>query len=76
MEPLAKEIRATEGLMERLRKRLDTIEDELANPALYDKDPVGATRLAKERSQLTSQLETNEERWLSLSAEYEEGIAD
>ena len=35
-EPLAKEIRATEGLMDRLRKRLDTIEDELANPALYE----------------------------------------
>jgi ATP-binding cassette subfamily F protein 3 len=75
-EPLAKEIRATEGLMERLRKRIDTIEDELANPALYDKDPVGATRLAKERSQLTAQLEQNEERWLALSAEYEEGIAE
>ncbi|RFC69170.1 MULTISPECIES: ABC-F family ATP-binding cassette domain-containing protein [Mesorhizobium] len=76
LEPLAKEIRATEGLMERLRKRIDAIEDDLANPALYEKDPVGATRLAKERSQLTAQLETNEERWLSLSAEYEEGIAE
>jgi len=76
LEPLAKEIRATEGLMERLRKRIDTIEDDLANPALYEKDPVGATRLAKERSQLTAQLETNEERWLALSAEYEEGIAE
>ncbi|MBX3596008.1 MAG: ABC-F family ATP-binding cassette domain-containing protein [Rhizobiaceae bacterium] len=76
MEPLAKEIRATEGLMDRLRKRIDAIEDELANPALYEKDPVGATRLAKERSQLTAQLETNEEKWLALSAEYEEGIAE
>ncbi|MDR7032377.1 ATP-binding cassette subfamily F protein 3 [Mesorhizobium sp. BE184] len=76
LEPLAKEIRATEGLMDRLRKRLDSIEDELANPALYEKDPVGATRLAKERSQLSSQLAGHEERWLSMSAEYEEGIAE
>ncbi len=75
-EPLAKEIRATEGLMERLRKRLDGIEDELANPALYEKDPVGATRLAKERSQLSAQLAGHEERWLTMSAEYEEGIAE
>jgi ATP-binding cassette subfamily F protein 3 len=62
--------------MDRLRKRIDTIEDQLADPALYDKDPVGATRLAKERSQLSSQLAGQEERWLTMSAEYEEGIAE
>ncbi|MGE0280257.1 MAG: ABC-F family ATP-binding cassette domain-containing protein [Rhizobiaceae bacterium] len=76
LEPLAKEIRATEGLMDRLRKRIDQIEDELANPALYDKDPIKATRLAKERSELSAQLNRNEERWLEMSAEYEEGIAE
>jgi ATP-binding cassette subfamily F protein 3 len=75
-EPLAKEIRTTEGLMDRLRKRIDQIEDELANPALYDKDPIKATRLAKERSELSAQLNRNEERWLEMSAEYEEGIAE
>jgi len=76
LEPLAKEIRTTEGLMERLRKRIDTIEDQLADPALYEKDPVGATRLAKERSDLSSQLSRHEEKWLEMSAEYEEGIAE
>ena len=40
VEPLAKEIRATEALMDRIRKRIDCIEDELANPAVYEKDPV------------------------------------
>ena len=76
LEPLAKEIRATEGLMDRLRKRIDAIEDQLADPALYEKDPVGATRLAKERSDLSSQLSRHEEKWLEMSAEYEEGIAE
>ncbi|HMM64407.1 MAG TPA: ABC-F family ATP-binding cassette domain-containing protein, partial [Mesorhizobium sp.] len=76
LEPLAKQIRATEGLMERLRKRIDLIEDELANPALYEKDPIKATRLAKERSELSGQLNGHEERWLEMSAEYEEGIAE
>jgi ATP-binding cassette subfamily F protein 3 len=76
LEPLAKEIRTTEGLMDRLRKRIDTIEDELANPALYEKDPIKATRLAKERSELSAQLSRNEEKWLEMSAEYEEGIAE
>ncbi|MGB3831547.1 MAG: ABC-F family ATP-binding cassette domain-containing protein [Mesorhizobium sp.] len=76
LEPLAKQIRATEGLMERLRKRIDLLEDELANPALYEKDPIKATRLAKERSELSGQLNGHEERWLEMSAEYEEGIAE
>ncbi|ODT06817.1 MAG: glycosyl transferase family 1 [Mesorhizobium sp. SCN 65-20] len=76
LEPLAKEIRATEALMDRIRKRIDGIEDQLADPKLYEKDPTTATQLAKERSQLASQLETNEEKWLTMSTEYEEGIAE
>ncbi len=76
LEPLAKQIKATEALIERIRKRIDTIEDELANPALYDKDPVGATRLAKERSEIGSALAGHEERWLQLSEEYEAGMAE
>ena len=75
-EPLAKEIRATEALMDRIRKRIDLIEDELANPAVYEKDPSTATRLAKERSQLAQQLAGHEEKWLTMSAEYEEGTAE
>jgi ATP-binding cassette subfamily F protein 3 len=75
-EPLAKEIRATEALMDRIRKRIDGIEDELSNPAVYEKDPSTATRLAKERSQLSAQLSGHEERWLQMSADYEEATAD
>ena len=75
-EPLAKEIRATEALMDRLRQRIDLLEDELANPAVYEKDPSTATRLAKERAQLSAQLAIQEERWLSMSAEYEEATAE
>ncbi|RWN98209.1 ABC-F family ATP-binding cassette domain-containing protein [Mesorhizobium sp.] len=75
-EQLAKEIRATEALMDRIRKRIDLIEDELANPAVYEKDPSTATRLAKERSQLAQTLAGHEEKWLSMSAEYEEGTAE
>lgn len=76
MEPLAKEIRATEALMDRIRKRADAIEDQLADPKLYEKDPTTATQLAKERSQLAAQLNGHEEKWLAMSAEYEEGIAE
>jgi ATP-binding cassette subfamily F protein 3 len=74
--PIAKEIRATEALMDRIRKRIGGIEAELANPVLYEKDPSAATRLAKERSELSNTLTVHEEKWLALSAEYEEGIAE
>jgi ATP-binding cassette subfamily F protein 3 len=76
LEPLAKEIKATEALMDRIRKRLDGIEDQLSDPALYERDPKAATQLGKERAELSSSLSGHEERWLTLSAEYEEGIAE
>jgi ATP-binding cassette subfamily F protein 3 len=75
-EPLAKEIKATEALMDRIRKRLDGIEDQLSDPTLYERDPKAATQLGKERSDLTSSLAGHEERWLTLSAEYEEGVGE
>ena len=75
LEPLAKEIKATEALMDRIRKRIDGIEDRLADPALYEKDPKAATQLGKERSELTTALAGHEERWLDLSTQYEEGMA-
>ena len=76
LEPLARQIKATEGLMERLRKRIDGLEAELADPVLYEKDAARATRLARERAGLMAQLGGHEERWLEMSAEYEEGIAE
>jgi ATP-binding cassette, subfamily F, member 3 len=74
-EPLAKEIRATEALIERLRKRVGLIEAELNDPALYERDAAKATKLAKERAELANSIDGHEERWLELSAKYEEAVA-
>jgi ATP-binding cassette subfamily F protein 3 len=76
LEPLAKQIKATEALIERIRKRMDGIEDQLADPMLYEREPKAATQLAKERSELATALSSHEETWLTLSTEYEEGIAE
>ena len=76
LAPLAKQIKATESLIERIRKRLDGIEDQLADPALYEKDPKAVTQLSKERAELASALAGHEETWLSLSTEYEEALAE
>src|SRR5690606_7468780 len=76
MEPVAKEIKATEGLIERTRKRIEAIEQQLADPALYEKDPAKATTLAKERSDLSNALGRHEDKWLALSEEYEGALAE
>lgn len=76
LEPLAKEIKTTEGLIERTRKRIEAVEAQLADPALYEKNPTQATKLAKERSDLSNTLERHEEKWLTLSSEYEEGMKE
>ncbi|MEZ5803580.1 MAG: ABC-F family ATP-binding cassette domain-containing protein [Rhizobiaceae bacterium] len=75
LEPLAKQIKATEGLIERIRKRLDGIEDRLADPSLYEKDPKAVTQLSRERSELATALAGHEETWLDLSTQYEEAMA-
>ncbi|WP_274629399.1 ABC-F family ATP-binding cassette domain-containing protein [Arvimicrobium flavum] len=76
LEPLAKQIKATEALIERIRKRLDGIEDQLADPTLYERDPKAATQLSKERSDLAHALSGHEDTWLTLSTEYEEAMAE
>ncbi|MFN4272949.1 MAG: ABC-F family ATP-binding cassette domain-containing protein [Aliihoeflea sp.] len=75
LEPLAKEIKAIEGLIDRTRKRMAAIEAELADPSLYERDTARAASLAKERSDLADRLAKQEDRWLELSSQYEEGTA-
>ncbi|WP_163271507.1 ABC-F family ATP-binding cassette domain-containing protein [Chelativorans alearense] len=76
LEPLAKEIKATEGLIERTRKRLEAIEAQMADAGLYERDPGKASALAKERAELARTVERQEEKWLALSAEYEGEMAE
>lgn len=75
LEPLAKQIKATEGLIERTRKRIEALDAELAIPSLYERDSGKAAKLAKERSDNVAALDRHEETWLALSSEYEEALA-
>ena len=75
LEPLAKQIKTTEALIERLRKRLAAIESELADPVLYEKDTGKVTMLSKERAELSDKIARQEDLWLALSSEYEEAAA-
>ena len=72
LEPLAKQIKATEGLIERTRKRIETIEAQLGDADIYQSAPDRAAELIKERGKLAAALEAHEEQWLALSTRYED----
>ena len=76
LKPLAKKIKETESLMERLGKRIQAIETQLTDPALYEKNPQKAGQLAKERASAAAELAEAEECWLALSGEYEEALVE
>ena len=47
----------------------------MADPRLYERDPARVAVLAKQRAELSHLIEQQEEKWLQLSAEYEEAVA-
>lgn len=76
LEPLAKEIKETEDLIERSRRRITAIDAEMADPALYERDGARVAVLSKERAELFNLVEAQEEKWLQLSSDYEEAITE
>jgi len=76
LEPLAKQIKTIENGLEKARKRLELIDSAMADPDLYTRDPAKATALAKERATIVGLIDENEEKWLLLSSEYEEALAE
>ncbi len=75
LAPLKRRIAALEAEMAKLGKRLGEIDQTLADPKLYERDPARAARLAKERADAAGALAGAEEQWLELSGEYESAAA-
>ncbi len=75
LAPLKKKINEIESLSARLEKLIRTLDAELADPALYTKTPDLAGRKARERAEAQKELAQAEEEWLTLSAQYEEAMA-
>jgi len=75
LAPLRKNVRNIELQVSRLEKDLEKIDAALADPKLYEKDPVALIDLGKQRS--NNQKTTKEllEKWLTMSAELEAAAA-
>ncbi len=76
LAPLLKKIKETEGMMQKLQKQIHGFTSQLEDPALYEKEPQKAIRINKEMSEAKSALADAEDKWLEMSSEYEEAMAD
>ena len=74
--PLRKRIRELEARLEALQKEIGGLDEKLANPSLYARDPLDAAFLAKARADVARKLASVEEEWLAANAEFEEATAD
>jgi ATP-binding cassette subfamily F protein 3 len=72
LAPLKKKINEIESLTAELEKKIQQLDDALANPALYERAPDDAALKARQRSDAERQLAAAEEEWLQLSTDYED----
>ncbi len=75
LAPLRKNVRSIEMQVGKLEKDLEKIDAALADPKLYEKDPVALIDLGKQRSDNKKTTKELLEKWLTLSAELEEAAA-
>jgi ATP-binding cassette subfamily F protein 3 len=75
LAPLQRQIKAAEADVARLSRRLAEIDAALADQTLYQREPGRVAALSKERARAAQNLADAEERWLSLSSEYENAMA-
>jgi ATP-binding cassette subfamily F protein 3 len=68
---LRKKVEELHGLMGKIERLIQGIDTELADPAIFSKNPSRATELAKARANAEKKLAETEEEWLMLSAELE-----
>ncbi|MFN7104167.1 MAG: ribosomal protection-like ABC-F family protein [Pseudorhizobium sp.] len=75
LAPLRKKINEIESVTAKLEKLIQSLDAELADPVLYEKEPAKAADKVKQRGEAAAKLAAAEEQWLALSAEYEEAMA-
>ncbi|MEL7527569.1 MAG: ABC-F family ATP-binding cassette domain-containing protein [Pseudomonadota bacterium] len=72
LKPLKQKIDAAEKEMARLQEKIIKLDEALADPEFFQREPDRATKFAKERAYCEKKLVKTEEEWLELSAEFEE----
>ncbi|NRA31348.1 MAG: ABC-F family ATP-binding cassette domain-containing protein, partial [Parvularculaceae bacterium] len=76
LQPLKKKVTAAEALVDKLSAKIEKLDEDLADPTLYEADPAKAAKLNKARADAVKDLEAAEEAWLEHSSAYEEAAAE
>ncbi|MCX8650248.1 ABC transporter ATP-binding protein [Gilliamella sp. B2776] len=73
MQPLKKQLEKEEHMLTRLTSQLHTLEQQLADPTVYEADKkTELTALLLKQSQLKNELEDTELKWLDIQQQLEE----
>ncbi|MBB4120303.1 ABC-F family ATP-binding cassette domain-containing protein [Martelella radicis] len=76
LAPLKKKIDTAEKKTAKIEQIIARLDADLADPKLYEKAPEKAKVMIQARANAAAELAKIEEEWLTLSAEYEEAMAD
>jgi ATP-binding cassette subfamily F protein 3 len=76
LAPLKKKIADADKKMTRLRTEIEKVEAQLADPTVYNGPADRLIALGKDKARFSTELESIEESWLTLSAELEEAERD
>ena len=73
---IKKELKSTERKIERLQNVISSIDLKLSSQELYQNEPEKVSQFTIERLEAQKQLSDFEEKWLSLSSDYEDGLSE
>ncbi|WP_294641740.1 ABC-F family ATP-binding cassette domain-containing protein [uncultured Aureimonas sp.] len=76
LKPLKKKITNLEVQMSRLQATIKDLDEKLADPALYTRDPTKAADLGRQKSSAEKTLERCEAEWLEFTEEHDSAMAD
>ncbi len=72
---IKKELKSTERKVENLQNVIASINLKLSSQELYQNEPEKVSQYTQERLEAQKQLSDFEEKWLSLSSDYEDGLS-
>jgi len=76
LKPLQKKINESEALVQKLTKKIQDLQAQLDDPDLYTQDASKVTTITRDLARAKAELADAEEKWMTLSTEYEEAMAE
>ncbi|KXF77749.1 glycosyl transferase family 1 [Paramesorhizobium deserti] len=76
LKPLQKKINDSEALVQKLTKKIQELQAELDDPDLYSQEASKVTMITRDLARAKAELADAEEKWMMLSTEYEEAMAE